>query len=413
MADHHHPTTVNADEVRAHFSPLLVPALGGVGIAGLALAFGLGLAQQDKLQYFYFSYLIAVCFFTSIALGGLFFLVITHLCRAGWSIVVRRLAEFVSSALPYMLVLFIPILLPLWLGSHALYSWNIFGEELAKDALIAGKSGYLNSTFFGIRTIFYFAVWGGMVWFYVRGSLRQDETGDKKITLSFQKWSAPGILVFALTITFAAVDWLMSLAPHWFSTIFGVYFFAGSAVAIFATLTLLEALTQKTGMIKGAITVEHRHDLGKLLFGFLFFWGYIAFSQYLLIWYGDIPEETTWYIARQNKGWEYVSIILLVGHFIIPMAGIMSRHVRRSRPAMVFWAIWMLAFHYLDLYYIVMPQRMPNHELLAPAFGIIDIACMIGVGGLFCAVIAWHAAGQALVPLKDPRLPESLAFHNA
>ncbi len=217
------------------------------------------------------------------------------------------------------------------------------------------------------------------------------------------------MLLFAGTVTFAAIDWLMSLTPDWYSTIFGVYFFAGIAVAGLATLILTSLCLQATGRLTRVITVEHYHDLGKLLLTFVVFWGYIAFSQYLLIWYGNIPEETQWYLVRQAGGWKWISLVFLVGgNCLIPFCGLLPRFVKRQKLLLGFWALWLLAMHWIDLYWIVMPN-LGKDKL---PFDIMDICLLVGMLGIYIASAVRVAGDNSLVPLADPRLKESLNFEN-
>ncbi|MEZ4655372.1 MAG: hypothetical protein R3E12_17725 [Candidatus Eisenbacteria bacterium] len=267
----------------------------GIGVVGLAAAFGLGFAGGNP-DRFYQAYLVSFLFFLSLGLGGLFFVVVNHLAGSTWSVVVRRLAEAVSANLWLMALLVIPLLL----GMGRLYEWT-HADVVAADPLLAGKSAYLNKTFFLIRTAIYFLVWIGFSQYFFRQSRRQDETGEVGITVTMEKVSAPAIILFAVTVTFAAFDYLMSLNPHWFSTIFGVYYFSGSMFAFFA-LPLIVLFCQHNGRLRDVITPEHYHDMGKWMFAFTVFWAYIGFSQYMLIWYANIPEETVWFAARQHGG---------------------------------------------------------------------------------------------------------------
>ena len=244
-------------------------------IASVLLASGDAMAQQA-----YFSYLVAYMFALSLVLGALFFVMLHHLTRAGWSVVVRRVAENVMAVMPFMAVLFIPIVV----GSGELYHWL---HPVEGDAVLAGKAVYLNATFFYIRAGIYFAIWIALAFWFRRTSLKQDQTGDPQLTLKMARVAAPGMLLFSFTITFAAFDWIMSLDPHWYSTIFGVCYFAGSFMAILAYLTLLCLWLNRRGYLKGSVTVEHYHDLGKLMFAFMVFWTYVNFSQYFLIWYAN------------------------------------------------------------------------------------------------------------------------------
>ena len=331
MGAAHHTKSINVDDVKFSKDSLIakLPVIGGVlGLAGIGGAYALG---QENSQ-FYFSYLTAFAYFLSIALGGLFFVLIQFATRAGWSVVVRRIAEQVMATLPVFAILFIPVIF----GMHDLYHWThaeLYDPTSDQyDKILAGKQGYLNESFFLIRAGVYFVVWIALSQYFLKKSLSQDESGDKGITAQLQKWSALGLALYAMTQTFAAFDWLMSLDPHWYSTMYGVYFFAGGFVAIFAVLAIFTIrLSTPDGVLNGIATEEHFHDLGKLLFGFTVFWAYIAFSQYFLIWYSNIPEETLFYKHRMESGWMNVSIFLMIGHFAVPFFLLMSRHMKRIR----------------------------------------------------------------------------------
>jgi hypothetical protein len=261
---------------------------------------------------------------------------------------------------------------------------------------------------------FYFLVWILLARFFMRNSVAQDETGDREHTAKMEKWAAPGVILYALTVTFAAFDLFMSLDPHWFSTIFGVYYFGGSMLAFFSFMVLALLFMQKQGLLKNAVTTEHYHDLGKYMFAFTFFWSYIAFSQYVLIWYADIPEETGWFLRRITHGYETLTIILLFGHCLIPMAGLLSRHIKRNRTTLAFWAVWSILMHILDLYWLAIPE-MADHSATTHAhwhFAIHEALVPLGMLGLFTAAFVFSGTKVSLVPERDPRLGESLAFHN-
>jgi hypothetical protein len=217
--------------------------------------------------------------------------------------------------------------------------------------------------------------------------------------------SAPGVIVYAITVTFASIDLLMSLEPAWFSTVFGVYYFSGAAVGALGVIILVCLRLDGRGRLGGTVSTDHYHDLGKLLFSFVFFWAYIAFSQYMLIWYANLPEETIWYWHRQREGWAAVSVALLAGHFIVPFLGLLPRSARRDRRMLGFWAAWLLVLHWVDVHWIVMA---PVHSARA-AFGVIDLACLAGLVGLWAAAWSLTARGNALVAVRDPRLDEALA----
>ncbi|MCC9608888.1 quinol:cytochrome C oxidoreductase [Blastopirellula sp. JC732] len=379
----------------------------GAGLAGMLVALVMGIMAGDRLRHFFFAYLTNYLFFLSIALGALGFIALQHLTRAGWSASVRRITEIIAMTLAPMALLFLPILFSVLSGSHSLYEWNN-SELVATNHVLAGKAPYLNSTFFAIRAVLYFAVWIAAARFFFAKSTAQDESGDPSLTLRMESKSPLVVAAFALTVTFASIDWAMSLDPMWFSTMYGVYFFAGAMVAFFSFTLICCSVLQSWGKLTEVITVERYHDLSKFIWGFTLFWGYIAFSQYLLYWYGNIPEETGWYLVRQNDAWRNVSLLLLFGMFIIPFLGTMGRAVRRNRALMVAWAIFLLVMHWVDIFWLVMPQYSPDKL----PFGPMEIACLIGLGGFFIGNLAWIAAERPLLAFRDPRLTESLTLEN-
>lgn len=379
-----------------------------VGLAAIGLSLVLGLARGDRLAYFLHAYLVSYASLLGITLGALFFVTLQHLIGATWSVTIRRLAEIVAANMPLMAVLSLPIFASLLSGNDALYSWNN-AETVSANAMLVKKQAYLNAPFFCIRLGVYLAIWCALAHYYFSRSVRQDTTGDPELSDAMRGVSAPTMIVFALTVTFASFDLLMSLTPLWYSTIFGVYIFAGGIVGFLALLILLSLGLQRSGRLTSSVTVEHYHDLGKLLFGFVFFWGYIAFSQYLLIWYANIPEETVWFVTRQTGSWVWVSLILVFGHFFIPFLGLLSRHVKRNPTALGFWAAWMLVMHWVDIEYIVMPSLSPE----GVPFHLLDVSCLLGLGALYVFGLTRRAAAPSLLPERDPRLAGSLAFENA
>ena len=398
----------------------------GVGLAFVALGFLLGWMKGDNLKHFFHAYLLNFCYFLSISLGALFFVTLQHLTRAGWSTSVRRLAELMAATFGIMAVLLLPIILVVLLGRAELYPW-LSADFLEHHPNTAHKTLWLNPVFFVVRCLIYFALWIGLSRYFLRRSLEQDESGDPQHTLRCEWLSAPAMLIYSFSSTFAAFDLIMSLEPDWFSTIFGVYFFAGSAIGFFAFVILFSLTLQVTGRLKDVITVEHYHDLGKFLFGFVFFWGYIAFSQYMLIWYADMPEETFWILKRQEGDWIWVSLILIFGHLLIPFVGLLSRRAKRRLEVLAMWSVWMLVMHWIDMYWLVMPALqdpvtkvqfdlavgqppIPIH--LPIPFHLMDVVLFVGLGGVFVAGLAHQMIGRRLVPVKDPRLGEALAFEN-
>jgi len=366
-----------------------------IGILGLILS-AIGLFV-DRSRFFQ-SWLISFSFWFSIALGGLFMVMLHHLVGAVWSVVLRRIEENFMALLPWMILFFIPLVF----GLHDLYHWSQ-PDAAAHDALIAKKAAYLNPTFFYIRAAGYFIILWLMSRGLYRASIAQDEKLDARQRKTFQIISAPGMLLFAVTTTFASFDWLMSLDPHWYSTIFGVYFYTGSLVAIISIITLVAVKLRMQGFLKNIITVEHYHDLGKLTFAFMILWAYMAFSQYFLIWYGDIPEETSFFHHRWGGGWKVLSLLLIFGHFVIPFFLLISRAAKRMPGFLAAVCFWLLFMHWIDLYWIVMPV-FSHHFVLSW----LDFTTMIGIGGIFMYIFGMKLTKHAIIPVNDPQLQKSI-----
>ena len=353
---------------------------------------------------FFSSYLVSFSYFLSISLGAMFFVLIQFLTKAGWSVVVRRLWELMMSNIVLMSLLILPILL----GMQDIYHHWIHGEH---DPILVKKLGYLNKPFFMVRIVFYFMIWILINRFFFKNSTSQDVSGDKALTMKMEKYSSICMLLFGITLSFASFDLLMTLDPHWYSTIFGVYYFAGSAVGALAALGLLAAILKTYGYLK-MINEEHHHDIGKLLFGFSIFWAYIAFSQFFLIWYGNIPEETTWYLDRQNGSWLPYSIFLVIGHVAVPLFYLLSRHVKRNIKAAVVMYVWMLFMHLVDLYWIVKPTMLRESEHPEFHLTLTDMAVFLGMALVFCGFMFHRMKKHSLLAHNDPRLAESIHFHN-
>jgi len=377
--------------------PLIGVVLAVLGAVGCAIL-GMGNPKQ-----FFFSWLVSFMFFLSLALGALFFVLIQYASQGSWGIVVRRIGESIFTTIPVMAALFVPLLF----GLHDLYEWT-HHEAVQNDALLRWKEPFLNVPFFLIRALIYFGAWSFIAIVFYRGSRGQDATGDHRVSARLRKVAGPSIIVLALTSSFASVDWIMSLTPHWYSTIFGVYFFSGAFVGFIALLSVVAVAMRGAGLLDTVITVEHLHDLGKFLFAFTAFWAYIAFSQFFLMWYANVPEETIWYKARLEGSWKTVSLFLMAGHFGIPFFYLMGRAVKRRGSTLAVGGVWLLAMHFLDIYWQVMPTLHP--EGIRPS--LLDVAAFFAVGGGFVAAAGWLLRRQALVPLRDPRLAESLAFEN-
>lgn len=374
-----------------------------VGVAGLAGAF---LSAGDNDKQFWYSYLTSFMFWLSLGLGALFFVLIHHATRAGWSTVVRRIAENYMIVLPVLGLLALPILFG---GLDALY--HVWVHPAADDLFVQAKTGFLNADFFTIRIIAYVAIWTLLAGYLYRSSLKQDKTGDPKLAHGMRRVAPVGLILFALTTTFAAIDFMMSLDPHWYSTIFGVVYFGGSAMMTYAVLALTSMALQRSGVLKNGITTEHYHDFGKMAFGFMVFWSYTAFSQFMLIWYANIPEETIWYHFRATGGWEVVAALLFILHFVVPFFFLMSRHIKRRNMTLAIAAVLLLVAHYIDMFWLIQPV-MHQHEGPHFAMHIADLLALIGIGGIVLAVFSWRMSAAPAAPLKDPRLTESLEFEN-
>jgi hypothetical protein len=379
-----------------------LPIVGVVAtLLGAVVCVILGPANPKQ---FFFSWLVSFLFFLSLAVGALFFVLIQYAAQGEWGIVLRRIGETTFATIPVMAVLFVPVLL----GLHDLYLWSVPGAA-EHDALLRWKAPYLNVPFFLVRAALYFGSWSFIAVFYYRSSRGQDVTGDLRVSARLRRLAGPALIVLSVTSTFASFDWIMSLTPHWYSTIFGVYFFAGSFVGFIALLSVVVVAMRGAGLLDTVISTEHLHDVGKLLFAFTAFWAYIGFSQFFLMWYANLPEETIWYKARMEGSWMQVSLFLMAGHFVAPFFYLMGRTVKRKGATLAAGGAWLLAMHFLDLHWQIMPTLHPDG--LRPS--VLDVAALMTVGGCFVAAASWLMRRQALVPLRDPRLAESLAFENA
>ena len=403
----------NPDLKRIAFGPLLI--VGAILLAGIAFW---GISDAEAKPVFWHAYLIAATYCSSISLGGIFLVVVLYLAGGRWGVVIRRLAEIIAMGIGICGVFFAVIwVAQILAGDGSLYPWaNLDDPKYGLNHLAEPKQIYLNPMFFVGRQIFYFVVWFAIARYYYRCSVAQDRASDNSPMANLQWWSGPSMFLFAMTLNFASMDWLMTLNPTWFSTIFGVYYFAGCAVSIFSLLAVLVWRLQANNVLTETITVEHRHDLGKLVFGFTLFWGYIGFSQFLLIWYASIPEEVQWYSVRHydptSTGLGWATGLLFLFHFIIPFLGTMSRFVRRQKMLMAGWGVYMLVMHWFDLYYIIAPDTEVANWNVGPKEFAIYACTMAGVGMIYAATLLYIASGNWLVPVRDPRLAESLAFEN-
>lgn len=371
----------------------------GVGVLGVVACL-VGVSGNPVAAFG--SYHAAYMLYLALALGSLAFVLIHHVTGARWGVVLRRIAEAVASTLPLFVILFVPVLL----GKNHLFEW-MRPEVAASDKLIQEKAGYLNVPFFLVRAVFYFAVWTFFSTRLAKLSQAQDGGNGEAYLAKMKRLTAPAILLFALSITFAAFDWLMSVSPHWFSTMFGVYYFAGAFQAGLALLILVTFAIRRTGLLQGIVSVEHMHDMGKFLFAFTVFYAYIAFCQYFLIWYANIPEETFWYLERWEGGWAGTALTMVFTTFVIPFLILLGREPKRRAGPLIAASLIVLIGRAIEMYWMVMPSLK-----VGPTMPWTTLAALVGIGGLFLGTIAWRLGKAPLIPIGDPYLRASLGHEN-
>lgn len=369
-------------------------SIGSILVGGIAFAaaFAMGVDHTRLLA----DYLIGFVFFAGISVTAMFFSALQYLVRAGWSASVRRIAENFAGFVPFIIIGMIPI----FVFRGELYSWV---HALQDHPESVKNAPFLNNTFFGIRLVLYCALWFLMYRYIVGNSKKQDTASDYSPTYKNLKRAAPFVILYAVTITFAAFDLLMSLQPHWYSTIFGVYFFAGNFVATLSLICIFMINLYNAGHLKGYVTLEHFHDIGKFMFAFTIFWTYIAFSQYFLIWYANMPEETIYYTIRLSGGWELLGWGSIVLHFVVPFLTLLRQDIKRRLPIMMFAACLLLFAHFIDLCWIVLPVFSPTITL-----GVSEFASLILFFGLFMFVVARQFASNNLIAINDPYIKESV-----
>jgi hypothetical protein len=355
-------------------------------------------ALRSPAQFFH-SYLLAFLFWTGIALGCLAIAMLHHLTGGAWGMLIRRLLESGSRTLPLMALLFIPLLF----GLDWIYAWTR-PMDLPRQQL-----QYLDVRFFLARAVVYFLVWLAMAYWLSKWSSEQDHSSDRRLPRKMQLLSAPGLILYALTATFAAVDWMMSLEPRWYSTIFGLLVIGGqilSALAFAIVVLVLLSAHQPLGRV---LQPRHLHDLGKLLLTFVMIWAYFAFSQLLIIWSGNLPEEIPWYLHRLEGGWRWVGVLLILFHFALPFFLLLSRDLKRTAPALAVLAMLVLVMRVVDLFWLTAPEFSPAR------FHIhwMDVAAPIGVGGIWLAAFVRQLKTRPLLPVGDPQLAQALEEEHA
>jgi len=368
------------------------PALivGAIGLAACVAGW-----IVDPTQFFR-AYLVAYLFWTGVTLGCLAILMLQHVTGGTWGAVIRRLLESGSRLLPMMAVLFVPIAV----GVRHLYEWAR-PEVVAGDAVLQFKSLYLNVPFFLVRAAIYFVAWIVVARLLNAWSLDQDRTAAHAPVRRMELLSRGGLVLYGFTITYASVDWIMSLAPHWYSTIFPLIVMGGQAVSAFGLVIPVFALLVIDGPLHDVITAKQFQDLGNLLLAFVMLWAYFAFSQYLLIWCGNLKEEIPWYLPRTTGPWYVIALLLMVFHFSLPFVLLLMRGVKRRPQVLMCVAVLLFIIHYFDVFWLVLPSfshdRIPWHWL--------DLASVIGLGGLWIGAFLWQLTLQPLLPINDPALP--------
>ncbi len=379
--------------------------LGNIGVILLVIGLVLGAISYfvDPVRSAY-GYLTSFMYLVCLGIGSLFLVSLEYAANAVWSVPFRRIAEFFAATVP----LFIILVIPLFFGMHDLFSWTN-PAVVAKDAVLKARSSYLNTNFFILRDILIFIIWTVFYFVIIGNSRKQDKSREQVLTVRNIKISAGFIVLFSFTVSILSFDWLMSMAPHWFSTIFGVYYFADAVWGSLALLTLASVMLYQKGYLSPKITRDHFYSLGTLMFAFTVFWAYIAFSQYMLQWYGNLPEEIIYYIHRWDGGWKTVSLILVISHFIVPFLILLPRSSKTNFKILKFAAVWILLSLFLDIYWMVMPGMVNNG--LVYHFSWIDFTFPIGIIGLVIVVFNYLANRNNIIPVGDPKLKRGLDFH--
>jgi hypothetical protein len=370
----------------------------GAGVIGLVLC-AIGWARTP--DQFFHSYLVAFLFVLGLSLGSLGLLMLQHLTGGHWGIVIRRPLESATRALPLVVILFLPIF---W-GMKYLYSAWLTAPSSGEGALSEFQRSYLTTDKFITRAVIYFAIWMLLMFVFNRWSKEQDmNREDRGLRRRLKMVAGPGIILYVFVMTFAAIDWVMSLSPHWASTIYGFLFVIGQLISSMSLMIAVVVLLSKTEPMAGLIQDRHLHDLGKLLLAFVMLWAYFGFSQLLIIWSGNLPEEITFYRSRLYGGWGIVAVIVLVFHFFVPFFLLLSRDVKRNAKILPKIAIWLIAMRFVDLFWLTRPEFTAN---ALPNW--LDLAAPLAVGGLWLFFFAFNLKQLPLLPLGDPKLEEAIA----
>jgi hypothetical protein len=351
----------------------------------------------DRKQFFH-AYLVGFILWIGITLGSLALLMLQHLTGGAWGLVIRRVLEAATRTLPLMIILFVPIIF----GLKDIYPWT--DPLKMQTTALQQKASYLNPSFFLIRAAIYFAFWSLLALLLNWLSLQQDRTADKNIRKRFQMISGPGLGLLIISMTFASIDWMMSLEPAWMSTIFGLIFVASGSLSALAFTIVVMSWLRKRDPMNRVIQTPHFHDWGNLLLALVMLWSYFAFSQYLIIWSANLPEETTWYVARTHGGWGVIAIAIAILQFIFPFITLLSRAAKKSAERLASLAVLILLMRFVDAIWLIEPAFDPHHFRVSW----MDAVAPIAMGGLWVAAFAWQLQKRALVPINDPQLEQAL-----
>ena len=387
----------------SYVAPESVEKIGRVGLAaGVVGAVLLAAGFLTDRDQFFRSYLTGYMWMLGLAAGAHALLLLHHVTRGAWGVMIRRILE--AAANPVTIGFAVVAFLPIVLGTHSLYEWT-HGEVVAGDAILSYKKPWLNTPAFLTRSAIYFALWLVLAGVLGRLSARQDETGDRKLALWMQRWSAGGLAVFILSMTLAAFDWLMSITPHWYSTIYGLYVIIGQAVSAMAFVALMALVLGDGDSPAIPFQARHLHDYGKLLFAFVCVWAYFGYSQFIIIWSGNLPEETTFYTSRLNGAWKATTVVLVLLHYALPFALLLSRDRKRSAKALAPIAVLLLLARWLDLHWLVAPAFSKD------AFTLhwLDLAAPLALGGIWLFLFTLRLKARPLLPANEPFLKEALA----
>ena len=377
------------------------PVLLVVGVILWGATIGAGMLDPHAFGK---SYLLGYLLWLGFPLGAIGLLCLHYLVGGGWSFLIRRFLEAAASTVPLMIVLYIP----LFVGVEDLYLW---ADEsvLASDHALQHKAAYLNPPFFRIRAGFYFVIWALMGYALVKWSSRQEETGEVKWLNWLKRLSGPGILIYILTFSFASIDWIMSLDPHWFSTIHGLVYVMGQGISALALSIICIVRFGHLDGLKDVFNERYLRDLGTLLFAFVMLWAYMCFSQYLIIWSANLPEETPFYIVRSKGLWGVMGIAILILHFMLPFSLLLSRGIKRQAGVMTGIAILILVMRLVDMFWYIGPSGAHGDDPLTVPFHIhwMDLVAPIGIGCIWLSMFIRHLRGHNLMPTRDPRLADT------